>query len=105
MSDNYDRLVHFPAERLNQVHQGIAGAVVKVSCRFIGEQKVRFVDQCAGKRHALAFSTGQFSRLMVQSVLKPDLNQKLLGPIARLIFVDLRDQCREHGIFQSRKIT
>jgi hypothetical protein len=55
-------------EHLEKLHDLRAGLAVQRAGRFIGEQDLRIVDDCAGDRHALALAAGKLVRLEIHAV-------------------------------------
>ena len=59
-------------QALEDAHDLSAGARVESTRRLVRQNDRRLVDQGAGDRDTLLLSTGQFRRLVVSSIGKPD---------------------------------
>src|SRR5690606_30891681 len=60
-----------------QRHDVRAGLAVEVSCRLVGEQQGRAVDQSARNGDALALTTRQLRRLVLHAITETDLRQHI----------------------------
>src|SRR6185437_6531107 len=67
-------------ELLQQGDNLVAGVLVEVAGRLVGEQHSRLLDQRAGDRHALLLTAGQLRRQVPGPVGEPDRGERLRRP-------------------------
>ncbi len=78
----------------------LSGFRVKVSCRFIREEDLRFEDERPGDGHPLLFPAGELPGFVGDPVAQPHLAEDRLRLPFRLRFRDPPDQGGHHGVFQ-----
>src|SRR4051812_14795114 len=68
----HERCTCFLAKAEQEFDDGIAGVLVKVAGRFIGEEELRRVHERTGHRYALAFAAGELGGQVCRSFSQAD---------------------------------
>ena len=72
----------FVIEGIEQCHDLFAGGGVQIAGGLIGQDQARLVHQGTGNRHALALTTGQLRRLVLQAMTQADALERGPAPFA-----------------------
>jgi hypothetical protein len=84
MGDEHQRLLEGLYKLEEQILDHFRVIFVKIAGGFVCKDNIRVIDQRTGNRDPLAFSSGEFSRIMVGSILKPDLIDEFPSKINRI---------------------
>src|SRR5215472_7530209 len=71
-------------ELLENCHDLYAGAAIEIASRFVGEQHLRFVDQCSRNCHSLLLPAGKLTWIMVFTAREPDRCEYAICSLAQL---------------------
>ena len=78
----------------------LAGRLVEIAGRLVGDEDGRIGRQRAGQRDALLLAAGELRRIVMQALAKPDRCQLLRGAISR---VGIAGEFQRHrDVFQRR---
>ncbi|MPM29148.1 hypothetical protein SDC9_75688 [bioreactor metagenome] len=83
-----------------QFHDLDAGRRVERAGRFISQQDLGIIDECAGNGHPLHLAAGKLVRTLVDMVAQPDLAQGGDGPLLALAGRNTRQRQRELHVGQ-----
>ena len=86
-----------------QVHHLAGGLRVEVARRLVRPHDLRIACQCAGDRHALLLTAGQFGRAVIQTRAEPDAFQRALRLRAGFLRVDAREEKRQFDVLGRRE--
>ena len=90
---------------LHQLKNGHCVSLVQVSGGFIGQQKGRMLNECAGDRHALLLPSGQLPRTLCNSRSQADFPEPAFGGFERLIVPCAAHQQRHRHVLGCRKVS
>ena len=77
---------------------------VKVSCRFIGKNDIRFHDQRPGYGDPLLLPAGELAGFVADAMSEADTFQQCLRPLFGLAARNPVNEGRHHGVFQSAEL-
>ncbi len=81
MGDQHQRGAGLGAQAEQQVHHRIAGGLIEIAGRLIGQQQPGPRGEGAGERHALLLAAGELPGQMGQPMRQPDRTQRRPRPV------------------------
>lgn len=72
VGDDDEGLAHLVAESEQDIEDGVAGFLIEVAGRFVGEDEVGLVHEGAGDGDTLAFAAGEFGGAVPQAVAEAE---------------------------------
>ena len=99
---HHDRHSQLLVEFADHIHDFGSGVAVEISGGFVGQQKLRTVDQSAGQRGPLLFAAGKLAGPMIHARLQADALQRLARQSVALAALDFGKAQRQFHVFRER---